>query len=188
MTLSRIVEFGVSFLMAFLLIVLASFLTLRPALREVRSEARVEWEGFLRAVKDRNEAVPGLVEAVRGFEPTYARAAERLLEARSIAARSKDPGTIVASVDDIESQLRQIQKLAESQRGLDQYPPFATQWKKVGMISQRIAIMRQSYNSSARVYNRLLTAFPQSMLTAAFGFVPLTAYPLPRRVGEPAGP
>jgi LemA protein len=188
MTLSRIVEFGVSFLMAFLLIVMASFLTLRPTLHEVRSEARGEWEGFLRAVKDRNEALPGLVEAVRGFEPTYARAVERLLESRSIAARSKDPGTIVASVDDMERQLRQIQKLAESQPGLDQYPPFAAHWKKVGMLSARIAFMRQSYNSSTGVYNRLLTAFPQSLLTAAFGFVPLTAYPLPRTIGEPIGP
>ena len=44
MTLSRIVELGFSFLMAFLLIVLVSFLTLRPTLQEVRSEAREEWE------------------------------------------------------------------------------------------------------------------------------------------------
>lgn len=188
MTLSRIVEFGVSFLMAFVLIVLASFLSLRPMLLEVRSEARSEWDGFLQAVKDRNEALPGLVEAVRGFEPTYARAAERLLEARSIAVRSKDPGTIVASVDDMEGQLRQIQKLAESQPGLDQYPPFATHWKKIGEISERVAVMRRSYNSSAGVYNRLLTPFPQSLLTAAFGFVPLTAYPMPRTIRESIGP
>ncbi len=185
MTLSRIVEFGVSFLTAFLLIVLVSFLTLRPTLQEVRSEARADWEGFLRAVKERNEALPGLVEAVKGFEPTYAKPAERLLEARSITVRSKDPGTIVASVDDMERQLKQLQKLAESQPGLDQHPPFATHWKKVRSVSERIDFMRQSYNSSARAYNRLLTAFPQSLLTAAFGFVPLTDYPRTRTMGEP---
>jgi LemA protein len=185
MTLSRIVEFGVSFLTAFVLIVLVSFITLRPTLQEVRSEARTDWEGFLRTVKERNEALPGLVEAVRGFEPAYAKPAEMLLEARSIAVRSKDPGTIVASVDDMERQLKQIQKLAESQPGLDQHPPFVTNWKKVRSISERVAFMRQSYNGSVRAYNRLLTAFPQSMLTAAFGFVPLTDYPGSRTIGEP---
>ncbi len=185
MTLSRIVELGSSFLMAFLVIVLVSFLTLRPTLHEVRSEARVEWEGFLRAVKERNEALPGLVQAVRGFEPIYAKPAERLLEARSIAARSKDPGTIVEWVDNMERQLKQIQQLSESKSGLDQYPPFVTHWKKVAKISEQIAVMRRSYNSSARAYNRLLTAFPQSLLTAAFGFVPLTDYPLTRPTGEP---
>ena len=159
MTLSRIVEFGVSFLTAFLLIVLVSFLTLRPTLQEVRSEARADWEGFLRTVKERNEALPGLVEAVRGFEPTYAKPAERLLEARSIALRSKDPGTIVASVDDMERQLRQIHKLAESQPGLDQHPPFATHWKKVRSISEQIAFTRQSYNSSARSVQSLADSF-----------------------------
>jgi LemA protein len=185
MTLSRIVEIGVSFLTAFLLIALVSFLTLRPTLQEVRLEARTEWEGFLSTVKERNEALPGLVEAVRGFEPAYAKHAEKLLEARSIAVRSKDPGTIVASIDDMERQLKQIQKLAESQPGLGQHPPFAAHWKKVRSISERVALMRQSYNCSARAYNRLLTAFPQSLLTAAFGFVPLTDYPRTRTVGEP---
>lgn len=187
MILSRLVEFGVSFLVAFLIIVLASFLSLRPTLWEVRSEARVEWEGFLRVVKDRNEALPGLVEAVRGFEPTYARAAERLLETRSIAARSKDPGNFVASVDDMERQLMQIHELAEAQPRLGQYPPFAIQWKKVKSFSERIISMRERYNCSARAYNRLLTSFPQNVLTAIFGFVPLTPYPLPRTTGESIG-
>jgi len=188
MSASRIVEFGFFFLMAFLLIVLVSFLTLRPTLHEVRSEARAEWEGFLRAVQARNAELPGLVEAVKGFEPVYAKSAERLLEARSISVRSKDPRTIVASVDDMEMQLKRIERLAESKPGLNQYPPFEAHWKKVGKISERIKFMRQSYNSSARVYNRLLNPFPQSLLTAVFGFVPLTDYPLPRTMGEQIGP
>ena len=45
--------------------------------------------------------LPGLVQAVRGFEPIYAKPAERLLEAGSIAGRSKNPGTIVEWVDNI---------------------------------------------------------------------------------------
>jgi LemA protein len=188
MALSRIVEFGASFLVAFVLIVLVSFLTLRPALQQVRAEARTDWEGFLRTVNDRNEALPGLVEAVKGFEPTYGKAAERLLEARSISMRSKDPGTIVAAADDIERQLKQIDSLAESRPGLDRYPPFETHWKKVAKLSERIALARQSYNGNARLYNRLLTTFPQSLLTAAFGFVPLTDYPSTRNIGAAAGP
>ncbi len=185
MTRSRIVELGSSFLIAFLVIVLASFLTLRPTLQEVRSEARVEWEGFLRAVNERNAELPGLVQAVKGFEPIFAKPAERLLEARSIAGRSKNPGTIVEWVDSMDGQLEQIQQLAESKPGLDQYPPFVTHWKKVTRISEQIDVMRRSYNSSAKAYNRLLTAFPQSLLTAAFGFVPLTDYPLTRPAGVP---
>ncbi|MGB6064941.1 MAG: LemA family protein [Desulfomonilaceae bacterium] len=184
MALSRVVELGFSSLVVFVLIVLVSFLTLRPSLREIRTEARVEWEGFLDAVNDRNELIPGLVEAVRGFEPAYAKPAERLLEARSISIRSKDPGTIVASVDDMEVQLREIENLAESKPGLAQYPPFAMNWKKVAKISQRITFHRQSYNSTARLYNRLLTPFPQNMLTTVFGFVALTEYPLNGSVCE----
>ena len=59
---------------------------------------------------------------------------------------------------------------------LAQYPPFATQWKKVEKVSLRISRQRAQYNNTATSYNRLLGVFPQNLLVAAFGFVPLNIY------------
>lgn len=181
---SRIIEFCFSFLASFLVLSVISFLTFRPVLKEVRFEARADWDGFMRAVKERNELLPGLIESVKGFEPGHTKLAERLLEARSISTRTPDAAGIVAAVDDIERCLVQIDNLARSRPGLDQYPPFAGSWKRVLRLSQRISYFRSTYNSNVRFYNRLLTMFPQNLLTAVFGFVPLTDYPSPQTIAD----
>ena len=135
-------------------------MTLRPALQETRAEARLEWDAFIRAMNERNDLLPGLVEAVKGFEPGHGRLAERSLAARSIAMRAGDPDNIVASVDDIERSLTQIGRLVHAQPDLGRYTPFAGPWEEVRMISRRVAEKRSAYNKTARLYNRLLTPFP----------------------------
>jgi LemA protein len=184
MTPARVIEFCCSVLVAFLILVVVSFLTMRPVLQDVRLEAVAEWDGFLRAVRDRNEAVPGLVEALKGFEPGHAKLAEGLLEARSVSSRSSDPAGIVAAVNEIERHLLQIENLALAKPALYQYPPFASHWKKVTATTQRVTSMRRNYGAAAKLYNQLLTPFPQNLLATVFGFVPLENYPAVGTIGQ----
>lgn len=184
LTMVRFIEFCCSFLLAFLVISTVSFLTLRPTLLEVRGEAGASWNGFVKAVAQRNELIPGLVEAVKGFEPGHAKMLERLLEARSISSRVSDPDSVVAAVDDMERYFIQIEKVARSRPDLSGYPPFAAQWERVLNASRGVAFARMSHFTNARLYNRLLSPFPQNLLTTLFGFVPLTEYPMVQIVGE----
>lgn len=184
MKASRIIEFCSSFLLAFLVLSLISFLTLRPTLKQVRYETRAEWDSFVRAVRERNDLLPGLLEGLRGVEPSRVKMAERVLTARSVSTRSNNPEAIVGAVDVIEQYLDRINKLAHTRPELEQYPPFARQWDQVLKVSRRVSAARRSYNKSVRLYNGLLTPFPQNILAAVFGFVPLTDYPLGRTVGD----
>jgi LemA protein len=172
------VEFGLSLLLAFLLITLMSFLSLRPQLQEVRSQVVSEWQDFLTAVKERNEIMPGLIEAVRGFEPGHARLAQRLLESRGISMRVTEPDKVIAAVDVMDRYLAEVEKLQETNPRFREYPPFAKQWSRVQELTLRIKVKRELYNKSVEVYNRLLKAFPQSLFTTLFGFVPLQGYPV----------
>lgn len=183
-TMVRFIELCCSFLLAFLVISLVSFFTLRPELLEVRAEAAKSWDDFVRAVGRRNDLVPGLVEAVKGFEPGHAKMLERLLEARSISSRVTDPNAVVASVDDMERYLIQIEKLARSRPDLATYPPFAAQWESVLKSGRGVAFARMSHYTNSRLYNRLLDPFPQNLLAALFGFVPLNEYPMVPMAGE----
>lgn len=155
-----------------------SFLSLRPQLQEVRSQVVTEWQDFLTAVKERNEIMPGLIEAVRGFEPGHARLAQRLLEARGISMRVSEPDKVVAAVDVMDKYLAEVEKLQESNPRFREYPPFAKQWSRMQGLTLRIKVNRELYNKSVDVYNRLLKAFPQSLFTTLFGFVPLQGYPV----------
>jgi LemA protein len=176
MTVSRLIEFGFCFLVALLVLTMISFLTLRPTLQELRSEAQGEWESFLRAVSERNELIPGLVEAIKGFEPGHGQLAEGSLEARSMAMRARDPDQIVALADEVEHHLAQMERLVQARPELGQYSPFASRWEQVVRLSRRVTETRGAYNKSAMLYNRLLTPFPQNILTTVFGYVPLSVY------------
>ena len=177
MTMSRLIEFSFCFLVALLVLTVISFLTLRPSLRELRSEAQGEWESFLRYVSERNELIPGLVEAIKGFEPGHGQLADELLAAQAMAMRARDPDRIVALVDEIERSLAQTERLVQARPELGQYPPFASRWAQVLQLGRRVAEARRAYNKSANLYNRLLRPFPQNILTTVFGYVPLNAYP-----------
>gem|GEM_PF-1049901 len=184
MTVPRIIEFSVALLLAFLLITLISFLTLRPSLKELRAEAGSEWELFLREVRERNKLLPGLVEAFKVVESGYGKLAGQVLEARAISTRSTDPDRVVAAVNAIEASLVQLERITNARPEVAQYPPFAVHWKKVCEITNRITLLRKSYNKTTRVYNRLLTPFPQNLLAALFGFVPLAEYTPVRTLGD----
>lgn len=184
MPAARIIELLLCLLAALVVITVVSFLSLRPTLKEIRTEAQAEWASFLRQVKERNELLPALVEAFKGVEPGHGKLADKILEARSISMRSTDSATIVASVDDIDRGLVQIERIAESRSDLDRYPPFVEQWKRALRVSRRIAYTRRAYNDSVRLYNRLLLPFPQNILTVVLGFVPLREYPVGRSIGE----
>lgn len=174
---TRIVEVLIAFLAAFVLLTTVSFIAIRPTIESVRMEARANWDSFARAVAERNNLIPSVGESFRSFEPSQAKLAGRLMEARAVCMRSAEPAQIVAAVDETERLLGQIGRLAQSKPALEQFLPFTTQWKKIQSLSQRIGLLRAQYNTSANSYNRLLTIFPQNLLAAAFGFTPLNDYP-----------
>ncbi len=177
--LSRIIQVSFAFLIAFLLLMTVSFLAIRPTLNSVRMEAKADWDSFVRAVAERNNLIPSVVESFRSFELGQAKLAGSLMESRAMCMRSPEPDRMVAAVDETDRLLEELSKLAQSKPALDQYAPFTTQWRKVYKISHRIGLLRAQYNSSAGMYNQLLNVFPQNLLATAFGFAPLNDYPAP---------
>jgi hypothetical protein len=175
-SLSRVIEFCFALLVAFIVLVVISFASMRPTLNKARIEAKAEWTELLKAVAARNEAVPGLVEAIRTFESGHAKLVERILEARSVSMRSNDPDVIIATVAQMDRFLAQVERLAQSNRDLNRYAPFDTHWKQTLQSTYRINCARKCYNTNAASYNRLLMPFPQNLLTAVFGFLPLKEY------------
>lgn len=181
MRLSRIIEISFTILIAFIIICVISFLTLRPSIQSIRSEVKDDWESFEKAVQERNLALPGLIEALRGFETGHSKLVEKLTEARSVSMIPGSPDRFVAAVDDMDRQLEQIDQLSRTSPELSQYPPFAVHWNRVKGKSMGVRITRAKYNSGVRLYNGLLEAFPQNMISSLFGFVPLSSYPEIRR-------
>lgn len=174
----KIMEFCVIFLIALFVLSLVSFLSLRPTLKEVRGEAGLSWERFVKAARERNDLIPGLAESIRGVSPGQGKLAGKLFEERTILHRSNDPRQIVASIDEMDHQLSKIEKLAQSSTEINSYTPFNQSWKRVASASSDIKTKRILYNQTVRRYNDLMVPFPQSIFSSIFGFVPLQHYPV----------
>lgn len=172
MTSQRLVEISFSFLAAFLFLIVVSFISMRPVLNEVRLEARAEWDSFARAANNRNDLIPTLLETVKGYEPGQGKLASGLLEARGISMRTQDLNALVSSVNETDAYLLQIEKLAKSNFKLENHPSFVGQWKAIARASHRIRDSKKRYNNIARLYNRMLTPFPQNLLASLFGTFP----------------
>ena len=175
---AKLMEFCVAFIVALVFLSLLSFLSVRPTLNEVRVEAGVNWDRFVKAARERNDLIPGLAESIKGASPGQAKLAGKLFEERSILHRSNDPRELMASLDEMDRQLEKIERLSQSSPEINSYPPFSQIWKRVNASSSEIKSRRVVYNMSARRYNDLMIPFPQNIFSSLFGFVPLQYYPL----------
>ncbi len=181
---ARGMELSVAFLLALAILSLLSFLSVRPMLNEVRGEAGVNWDKFVKAARERNELIPGLVESIKSTSPGQAKLAAKLFEERSVLHRSNDPKEIIASVDEMDRQLTRIERLARSSTEINSYLPFSQTWKKISTINSDMRSKRILYNQTARRHNDLMAPFPQNIFTSIFGFVPLQYYPLGHQTDE----
>lgn len=176
--ISRFIEFSFAFLAALLILSVISFLTLRPTLKEIRGDARAQWESMVSLARERNELLPSVVEILKGFGVIQSKWAEKMLEERSILSRASDPDAIISSIDDTDQRLAKIDQLADSSKELKNHILFVNQWARINAMGRELKIRRTNYNETAKMYNSLLTPFPQNMVATIFGFVPLNRYPL----------
>lgn len=175
--ISRLIEFACTVLVAFLMLSIISFLTLRPALKEIRGEARTQWEGMVNLARDRNDQVQGIVEVLKGFGVIENKWGEKILEERSILLRAADPDSIISSIDETDQRMAKLRQIADSAPELKNHTGFSSQWARIIATDRELRLRRMNYNETAKMYNSLLNPFPQNMLATIFGFVPLHRYP-----------
>ena len=176
-TISRLIEFSCSVLVAFIMLSSISFFSLRPALMEIRGEARAHWDEMVDLARERNDIVQGVVEVLKGFGVIQNKWGEKILEERSILLRAADPDAIISSIDETNQRLAKLGQIADSSQELKNHPGFINQWSRITTINRELRLKRMNYNETAKMYNSLLTPFPQNMLATIFGFVPLSRYP-----------
>ena len=175
--ISRLIEFTCTVLVAFLMLSIISFLTLRPALKEIRGEARTQWERMVNLARDRNDQVQGIVEVLKGFGVIENKWGEKILEERSILLRAADPDSIISSIDETDQRMAKLRQIADSAPELKNHTGFSSQWARIIATDRELRLRRMNYNETAKMYNSLLNPFPQNMLATIFGFVPLHRYP-----------
>ncbi len=181
---ARIVELLAAALFLFLFFSAMSFVFLRPALQERRANVQRDWHEFLHEVRGRNDMLPGLLETVKMFQPFFSKTAAKMLEAKAVIKRSRDPDVIMASVDQLDVDIKTLEALVHSNPDILQHPAFLRQWDMFLKKNSTVGLRRTRYNSSVQTYNDLIEVFPQSIFTSLFGYVRFAAYPPPPSIAE----
>ncbi len=181
---ARMIELLVAAVFLFLFFSAMSFIFLRPALQEGRVNVQREWNEFLSEVRARNDMLPGLLETVKMFQPFFSKTAAKMLEAKAVIKRSRDPDVIMASVDQLDVDIKTLETLVHSNPDMLQHPAFLRQWDLFLKKNSKVSLTRTRYNSSVQTYNDLIEVFPQSIFASMFGYVRATAYPPPPSIAE----
>jgi len=181
---ARIFELLVTAAILFLFFSGMSFIFLRPALQEHRANTQREWTEFLKEVRARNDILPGLLETVKMFQPFFTKTAAKMLEAKAVIKRSRDPDAIMASVDQLDVDIKTLEALINNNPDMLQHASFRNHWELFLKKNKKVGLTRILYNTCVQRYNDLIDIFPQSIFTSLFGYVRAIDYPPPPSLAE----
>lgn len=180
----RIIELLVTVVFLFLFFSGISFVFLRPVLQDGRVNIHREWYELLQEVGARNDILPGLLETVKMFQPFFARTAAKMLEAKAIIKRSHDPDVIMATVDQLDIDIKALESLVDNNPEMLQHSSFRHQWNLFLKKNKKVGLTRTRYNAYVQTYNSLIEVFPQRIFTSMLGYVRAAEYPPPSGLVE----
>ncbi len=181
---ARMLELLVAALVLFLLFSGMSFLFMRPALNESRTNIQRDWYEFMKEVKERNDMLPGLLETVKMFQPFFTKTAAKMLEAKAVIKRSREPEIIIASVDKLDMDIKTLETLVSNNPEMLEQSSFRQQWDLFTKKNNKVVMARTLYNSSVQKYNNLIDIFPQNIFASLLGYGRAVAYPTPSSLTE----
>ncbi|HEX4534830.1 MAG TPA: LemA family protein [Rhizomicrobium sp.] len=129
-------------------------------------------------LKQRQDLVPNLVEAVKGYaahessvflQVTQARAAA--MQATGVAARSAAEGALSGA-------LGNLMAVAENYPQLRASENFMQLQQELADLENKIAAARRFMNNAAAEYNSAIQKFPALLIAAPFGFQPAQMFQL----------
>jgi LemA protein len=152
------------------------FVIVYNSLISLKNQAKNAWAQIDVQLKRRNDLIPNLVEAVKGYmkyekdvftEITKARAS--IMSARSVEGKAKASG-------ELSNALKSFFAVAENYPKLKASENFLQLQEEISSTENKIAYSRQYYNDVVMVYNTRIEVFPQSLVASIFKFTKMDSF------------
>jgi len=163
MDLITIIIIAVALLVILVIAVYNSFVSLKNQSKNAFAQIDVQ-------LKRRNDLIPNLVEAVKGYMKhekslftDIAKARASVMSAKSVEGKAKASG-------ELSNLLKSFFAVAENYPKLKASENFLQLQEEISSTENRIAYSRQYYNDIIMSYNIRIEVFPQSLIAKAFGF------------------
>lgn len=163
-------------------VILLSLLWLKNSYNKmVQQEELVStaWAQVENVYQRRAELIPNLVSTVKGYASHERQTLEAVVEARSKATQPHiDQSNLtpekMAQFQNAQGELTQA--LSRLMVVVEQYPDLKANQNFLELQAQlegtenRIAVERQKYNETARLFNTTIRQFPKNLIASLFGF------------------
>jgi LemA protein len=123
-------------------------------------------------LKMRRDLVPNLVETVKGYAGHEKGTLENVIKARNAAASAQqNPEQAIAAENMLTGALRQLFALSEAYPNLKADGNFQKLQSELSTIENKLAAVRNSFNSEVQRYNVGIETFPAVLFSKMLGFL-----------------
>ncbi len=153
-----------------LAVVLVAAVWLFNRLVRLRNEVDTGWSNIDVQLKRRNDLIPNLVEAVKGYASHERGVFEAVTEARAAVARAGSPREAGVADGLLAQALGSLFAVAEAYPELKASQNFLQLQEDLTDTEDKIAAARRYYNATVLAYNNAGQTFPALLVARAFGF------------------
>ena len=135
-----------------------------------RMQTREAWSQIDVQLKRRNDLIPNLIEAVKGYAKYEGDTLAKVTKLRQQVAQASSPAEAMAASDALSRQVAGIFAVAENYPDLKANTNFMQLQEELTNTENKISYARQLYNSVTSNYNVKLETFPTNVIAGMFGF------------------
>jgi LemA protein len=137
----------------------------------LRNEADTGWANIDVQLKRRNDLIPNLVEAVKGYAAHERGTFEAVTEARATVAAAQGPAAAAEADNLLTAAIGRLFAVAEAYPELKASENFLQLQNELSATEDKIAAARRYYNATVLRFNNAIQTFPAVLLAGPFGFV-----------------
>jgi len=136
----------------------------------LRNEADTGWANIDVQLKRRNDLIPNIVEAVKGYAAHERGTFEAVTEARAAVAGAQGPAAAGAADNLLTAAMGRLFAVAEAYPDLKASENFLQLQNELSATEDKIAAARRYYNATVLRFNNAIQTFPAVLLARVVGF------------------
>ena len=136
----------------------------------LRNETQAGWSNIDVQLKRRNDLIPNLVEAVKGYAAHERGVFDEVTQARAAVSGASGPAAAAAASDALTGAMGKLFAVAEAYPQLRASENFQQLQAELTDTEDKIAAARRYYNSVVQTFNTAVQSFPAVLYAGLFGF------------------
>jgi LemA protein len=136
----------------------------------LRNETQAGWSNIDVQLKRRNDLIPNLVEAVKGYASHERGLFDEITQARAAVQGGGGPAQTAAASDQLTGAMGRLFAVAENYPQLRATENFQELQSELTDTEDKIAAARRYYNSVVQTYNSAIQSFPALLYAGMLGF------------------